>query len=89
MLVAPGLGAAPVNSPQETVQRVFPESTDWKIFRLSDVVQLQRCLMPGKSGMRLTCKRGRCGAGSSLLEQAQSRAEARQRRREAGFMPPY
>ena len=49
VLVTPVRGAAPVNSPLETVQRVFPESTDWKIFRLSDDVQLQRCLMPDKA----------------------------------------
>ena len=67
MLVAPGLGAIPVNSPQETVQRVFPESTDWKIFRLSDDVQLQRCLMPGKS-THMYCVTRRAGDAFPLVK---------------------
>ena len=34
------------SSSLESVQRVFPESTGWKSFCLSDDVQLLRCLMP-------------------------------------------
>ena len=45
VLVAP-LSA---NSSLESVQRVFPESTEWKSFHLSDNVQLHRCLMPDKA----------------------------------------
>ena len=42
VLVAP-LSA---KSSLESVRRVFPESTEWKSFHLSDEVQLHRCLMP-------------------------------------------
>lgn len=45
-LLVPPLSA---NSSLESVQRVFPESTEWKSFHLSDDVQLQRCLMPDKA----------------------------------------
>ena len=45
LLVAP-LSA---DTPLESVQRVFPESTGWKSFCLSDDVQLLRCLMPDKT----------------------------------------
>lgn len=45
VLVAP-LSA---KSSLESVRRVFPESTEWKSFHLSDNVQLHRCLMPDKA----------------------------------------
>ena len=42
-------GAEPAGSPLESVQRMFPKSTGWKSFRLSDDVQMLRCLMPDKT----------------------------------------
>ena len=67
VLVTPVRGAAPVNSPQETVQRAFPESTDWTSYRLSDDVQLQRCLMPGKS-THMYCVTRRAGDAFPLVK---------------------
>ena len=42
-------GAEPACTPLASVQRAFPQSTDWTSYRLSDDVQLQRCLMPDKA----------------------------------------
>lgn len=46
VVMAPVFGETSADTPLESVQRVFPESTGWKSFCLSDDVQLLRCLMP-------------------------------------------
>lgn len=42
-------GAEPACTPLASVQQVFSGATGWKSFRLSDDMQLQRCLMPDKA----------------------------------------
>ena len=49
VVMAPVFGETSADTPLESVQRVFPESTGWKSFCLSDDVQLLRCLMPDKA----------------------------------------
>lgn len=49
VVMAPVFGEPSADTPLESVQRVFPESTGWKSFCLSDDVQLLRCLMPDKA----------------------------------------
>ena len=49
VVMAPVFGETSADTPLESVQRVFPESTGWKSFCLSDDVQLHRCLMPDKA----------------------------------------
>ena len=67
VVMAPVFGETSADTPLETVQRVFPESTDWKIFRLSDDVQLQRCLMPDKA-THMYCVTRRAGDAFPLVK---------------------
>lgn len=55
------------SSSLESVQRVFPESTEWKSFHLSDDVQLQRCLMPDKA-THMYCVTRRAGDAFPLVK---------------------
>ena len=55
------------NSSLESVQRVFPESTEWKSFHLSDDVQLHRCLMPDKA-THMYCVTRRAGDAFPLVK---------------------
>lgn len=49
VMVASVHGAEPACTPLERVQQVFSGAAGWKSFRLSDDMQLQRCLMPDKA----------------------------------------
>ncbi len=60
-------GDEPACTPLESVQRVFPESTGWKSFCLSDDVQLLRCLMPDKT-THMYCATRRTKAGFRLVK---------------------
>lgn len=67
MVMAPVFGENSADTPLESVQRVFPESTGWKSFHLSDDVQLQRCLMPDKT-THMYCATRRTKAGFRLVK---------------------
>ena len=60
-------GAEPACTPMESVQRAFPQSTGWRSFRLSDDVQLLRCLMPDKT-THMYCATRRTKAGFRLVK---------------------
>ena len=67
MVMAPVFGENSADTPLESVQRVFPESTGWKSFCLSDDVQLLRCLMPDKT-THMYCATRRTKAGFRLVK---------------------
>ena len=67
MVMAPVFGKTSADTPLESVQRVFPESTGWKSFCLSDDVQLLRCLMPDKT-THMYCATRRTKAGFRLVK---------------------
>lgn len=67
MVMAPVFGENSADTPLESVQRVFPESTGWKSFHLSDEVQLLRCLMPDKT-THMYCATRRTKAGFRLVK---------------------
>lgn len=65
--MAPVFGKTSADTPLESVQRVFPESTGWKSFCLSDDVQMLRCLMPDKT-THMYCATRRTKAGFRLVK---------------------
>lgn len=65
--MAPVFGETSADTPLESVQRVFPESTGWKSFCLSDDVQLLRCLMPDKT-THMYCATRSTKAGFRLVK---------------------
>ena len=67
VVMAPVFGETSADTPLESVQRVFPESTGWKSFCLSDDVQLLRCLMPDKT-THMYCATRRTKAGFRLVK---------------------
>ena len=60
-------GAEPACTSLASVQRAFPQSTDWTSYRLSDDVQLQRCLMPDKA-THMYCVTRRAGDAFPLVK---------------------
>ena len=67
VVMAPVFGETSADTPLESVQRVFPESTGWKSFCLSDDVQLLRCLMPDKT-THMYCATRSTKAGFRLVK---------------------
>ena len=67
VVMAPVFGENSADTPLESVQRVFPESTGWKSFCLSDDVQLLRCLMPDKT-THMYCATRSTKAGFRLVK---------------------